>query len=183
MNGKEKREVPPLDARTGSKVENDSGPRRRVRSRMHELLLAGTAASIGLSATLCAVACDPMPPPVWSCSDSAGTLWNIGLYATATWHRADQAWSVAVQMSMTDWLHASSSLEFSGNPVVTGAKVTSVKVDTMSVAFTCVPDTGIRSVTAAQPLHCSGEELSVKFELDVSANKAEGAVVPLRTLR
>lgn len=157
----------------------DPPQRLRVYNRMRELMLAGTAASIGLSATLCGVACDPAPPPVWNCSDSTSTLWKEGLHGEAGWHQAGAEWTVVVNLTLDNWLMRTTSVKFSGNPQLTGATLKVATVDTVTAAFTCVPDSGSQRITAIMPMKCESLGLPLKFNLDISGSRNEGAQVPI----
>ena len=160
----------------------DPQQRIRVNNRMRELLAAGAAASIGLSATLCGIACDPMPPPVWTCSDSTSNLWKSGLYGEAAWHQANQEWNVTVQLTLDSWIKQATLIKFSGDPVLTGATLKADSVNPASANFTCVPDTGVLQIVARMPMKCDSGVISLNFGLDISGTKNENAQVPIRPM-
>ena len=158
----------------------DPQQRIRVHNRMKELLLAGTTVSIGLSATLCGIACDPVPPPVWTCSDSTSNLWKSGLTGEAAWHQVNQEWNVTVQLTLDSWIKQTALIKFSGVPVLAGAIVKTDSVDPASVHFSCVPDTGVQQIAARVPMKCDSGAISLNFGLDVSGTRRENAQVPIR---
>ena len=145
----------------------DRQPRLRAHRRMRELMLTGTAAGIGLSATLCGVACDPAPPPVWTCSDSTITLWKRGLSGSAIWQQNGMQSSIAVQLYLDRSIERMATVKFSGNPILSGAKIGLATIDTAQAYFTCVPDTSVQLIAVSMPLKCDDGTPSLNFILDL----------------
>jgi hypothetical protein len=179
MKRKTRKGIPAANSGSVEKGRDDSPQRIRVSDRMRELMLAGAAASIGLSATLCGVACDPAPPPPWNCSDSTADLWKSGLHGSAVWHQDSSVWTVAVELTLDYWLTRNSNAVFTGAPVLSDAALKTSAVDSTSVRFTCVPVTGVPYVVVQLPFTCDGGAKSLTFDLDVSGTRKENGDVTI----
>jgi hypothetical protein len=174
--------IAPMQSEQKNSIETDSSPRFRVCSRMRDLMAAGTAATIGLSASLCSVNCDPAPQPEWNCSDSASKLWKNGLFGNGAWHLSGAEWTIEVNLTFESWIRQMSSVNFSGNPQVKGATLKVAQIDSSTAAFTCVPDSGAKLITVQMPLKCDSGAVAFKFNLDISGKKSEGAPVQIQPI-
>jgi hypothetical protein len=155
----------------------DPQTRDRVKGHMRELLIAGSAAGIGLSAALCSVSCDPIPTPsYWSCSDSSSDIWHTGLWPHAVWHLAEEQWTIRVTLNLSGRT-LPPQLLFAGNPVVTGASLVTATVDSTQAVFSCIPDSGAALIGVEQPMQCPGKLFSLFYDLMVYASPVEGETV------
>lgn len=160
--------------------QSDPRVRAQVKAHMRELLIAGATAGIGLSATLCSISCDPLPPPVWNCDDSPDSL---RLYPDAEWHFVDSLWIIKVAIYLQR-AFIDPSLKFTGNPTISGARLDSVMIDSISSEFTCIPDSGVAKIVFEQPMQCESRTFSFKAEIDTTGTQpVEGGGVRVSRIK